>query len=107
MKDMITGLLEVCGVFVVAGAIVLVIWFILFLLFGTAYDHTVHSNEREKVCYDLGLTNGEHTADCFDLSPKEVKMLRVENREGGPALTSGLIQLRGGVLTFKRIGDTK
>lgn len=104
---MIRDMLEVSGVFAIAGVLTICAFFVAVLLFGVGYDHAVHSDERDNICFDLGLANGEHVNDCFDLSPKEVRMLQVENRDGAPALTSGLTQLRGGVLTYKRIGDIK
>lgn len=104
---MIRDLLDILGFVAIVGFIVILGGFLFVIIIGEGYLHAVHSDEREKVCYDLGLVSGEHTVDCFDLSPKEVRMLKVENEKGGPALTSGLIELRGGVLTYKRLGDTK
>lgn len=104
---MIRDLLDILGFVAVVGFIVILGGFLFVIIFVAGYNHAVHSDERETVCYDLGLVSGEHTVDCFDLSPKEIRMLKIENEMGGPTLTSGLIELRVGVLTYRRLGDIK
>ena len=91
----------------IAVAVALVIMAVVALLatLNWAYSRAVHSDERVQVCYELRLMDGSSTPGCFELSPAEVDMLRIEGVQGVPTLTSGFRNLRGGVIDFGPIKE--